>query len=1404
MKKILGLDLGTNSIGWALVNEAENESEKSSIIKLGVRVNPLTVDEQSNFEKGKPITTNAGRTIKRGMRRNMQRYKLRRDNLIELLKEEGWIDDSTILAEQGPKSTFQTLHLRAKAVEDQISLEDLARVLLMINKKRGYKSNRKADKSSEKDGTLIDGMAVARELNETGLTPGQFVFDRMQNGKYSVPDFYRSDLEAEFNKIWDFQRQFHPDQLTDDLRKSLDGKNGSQVWTICKDKLKIVGPGRLAKGKKEQLVENYSWRNEALKSRLDLEQLVVVFQEIAKQLAESSGYLGRISDRSKELYFNHETVGQYLVRQYSANPSYSSRNVVFYRQDYIEEFDRIWDTQSKFHPELTDELKKRIKDLTIFYQRPLKSQKSLINICEFEHREVRYVVDGVEKMKTAGPRVCPKSSPLFQEFRIWQYLNNLTVDGVPMPFADRKKLFDELSWSGKMTKASALKLLYGAAGKDKEMNYKELVANTTLSTLFKTYLKILETRGAEVGGYDKISKPEALKRLKTAFEAYGWDSGLLDYDGVSEADNVENHPIYRLWHLLYSYEGDKSAIGYASLIQKLNVHFGFDEDAAKLLAKVTFEPDYGNLSAKAIKKILPYMKNEGLKYSEACEKAGYRHSAKSLTREEIQNRILKDRLENLPKNSLRNPVVEKILNQMVNVVNAVVDEYGKIDEVRIELARELKKSAEERDRMTKAMGKSATENEDIRMQIIHDFHIAEPSKNDILRYRLYKELEQNGYKTLYSNTYIPYEKILDKEFEIEHIIPQALLFDDSFSNKTLEAHSHNLNKGKKTAMDYVTEIYGEKGSEAYRATVNKLLAGKCISKTKANHLLWRECDIPSGFINRDLKDTQYIARKAKEMLEEIVPYVVSTTGSVTDRLREDWQLVDVMRELNWDKYEALGLTRYKVDRDGRKIPKIENWTKRNDHRHHAMDALTIAFTKRAFIQYLNYLNARLQQANEPESDFHIDLSDYELDDLSALEPVRLNQVLRAIEKKCTYRDEKKRLRFKSPIPLDEFRAEALKHLDSALVSIKSKNKVVTRNVNVSKKSGGKNKKVQLTPRGQLHEETVYGRINQYELKEEKVGPSFTAEKISRVSKKLYRESLLRRLEEFGGDPKRAFGGKNSLEKNPLWVDESHSSAVPLKVALLSVKENFVIRKLVDGSFKQDKIDKVVDRGIREVLTARLKEFDGEPTKAFTNLDANPIWLNKEKGIAVKRVRILVGGDMIPLHEKHDNVGDTILNNDNKIPDDYVATGSNHHIAIYQDSDGNLHENVVSFFEATARATIGLPVVDSEYRKDEGWAFMFTMKQNEYFVFPNPKTGFDPNEIDLKNPENYPLISPNLFRVQKLSSGDYWFRHHLETQVDSSAKELRNVTWKRISINALRGIVKVRVNHIGEIVAVGEY
>ena len=185
MKKILGLDLGITSIGAAYVHE--DEHQQSKIIKTIVRVNPLSTDEQTNFTKGKSITINEDRTQKRGVRRNLHRYKLRRSALIELLTRIGFIDKTTILTEDGKISTHTTYKLRAKAPVEKLEKEELARVLLMINKKRGYKSSRKAD--NQEDGQLIDGMAIAKKLYDSQKTPGQLCLEILSDGKKNLPDF---------------------------------------------------------------------------------------------------------------------------------------------------------------------------------------------------------------------------------------------------------------------------------------------------------------------------------------------------------------------------------------------------------------------------------------------------------------------------------------------------------------------------------------------------------------------------------------------------------------------------------------------------------------------------------------------------------------------------------------------------------------------------------------------------------------------------------------------------------------------------------------------------------------------------------------------------------------------------------------------------------------------------------------------------------------------------------------------------------------------------------------------------------------------------------------------------------------------------------------------------------------
>lgn len=1390
MKTILGLDLGVSSIGWALVEENKNNPEENKIIKLGVRVNPLTVDEQTNFEKGKPITTNAGRTLARGARRNLQRFKLRRDTLIKVLNNHKILKEDDLLTEIGKNSTFETQSLRAKSAKERIELQEFARVLLLINKKRGYRSSRKA--KSEDEGQIIDGMSVAKKLYEQNLTPGQFSYQLLSEGKKQLPEYYRSDLQNELDKIWDFQKQFYPELFTENLKKELVGKGLRATWAILKEPFSLVGI--VQKGSlQEKKLEKYLWRSEAVAKKLDLEKLAVVFQEINGNLNNSSSYLGAISDRSKELYFKNQTIGEYLFAQLQENRHSKLKNQVFYRQDYLDEFEKIWETQAKFHQELTPELKSEIRDIIIFYQRKLKSQKGLIGFCEFENRPI---ITKEGKKKTVGLKVAPKSSPLFQEFKIWQILNNIEIKNDEgkrnLDLEEKERIFNEVNIKGTISGQKALEFL-GFKNKETKINYRNIEGNTTNKNFYNAFLKILEIENYNVFDllHESSSKDEAKiseinvdatevkSMLKSVFKDLGINPEILEFNPELEGKDFEKQPSYQFWHLLYAYEGDNSASGNEKLYQLLEEKFGFKKEYSQILAGISFPQEYGNLSSKAMRKIYTFIKEN--KYSDACNLAGYNHSKNSLTKEDLKNRTLKDKLEILPKNSLRNPVVEKILNQMINLVNEITKEYGKPGEIRIELARELKKNADERAEMTEQINKATLLHQKYAETLQKEFGIKYPSRNDIIRYKLYLELANNGFKDLYTDTKIEKENLFTNKYDIDHIIPQSKFFDDSFSNKVLVPRDANLGKGNDTAIDFL-EKKGKESQEKFLNIIKELFDKKEISKAKFEKLQKKGEDIGDGFVERDLRDTQYIAKKAKEILFGITNSVVSTSGQITDKLREDWELVDVMKELNISKYRQLGMTEIIENSKGEKKEIIPDWSKRNDHRHHAMDALTVAFTTHNHIQYLNYLNAKSNEKHK------------EHQNIFAIE----NIVTEVFEKG----NGKKQRKFKSPI--QNFRSEAKKHLEEILISHKTKNKVVTKNINKTKKKGGVLPKVELTPRGQLHKETIYGSAKFLKTKDEKITAKFDLETINKVQNSKYREVLLKRLQEFGGDAKKAFSGKNAINKTPIYLDLENNVKLPESVTLAWYETGYTIRKQVNAdNFKDYKnLEKITDEGVKNILKKRLDDFGGNAKEAFSDLEKNPIWLNKPKGIAIKTVTITGVSNAESLHHKKDHLGNDILDeNGNKIPVDFVSTGNNHHVAIYKDAEGNLQEKVVSFYEAVERVNQGLPIVDRDYNSGLGWEFVFTMKQNEMFVFPNED--FNPKEKDLLDEKNLELISKNLFRVQKIATKDYFFRHHLETTVEDNSK-LKHITWKREGLKGIEGIMKVRTNHLGEIVQIGEY
>jgi CRISPR-associated endonuclease Csn1 len=1188
-------------------------------------------------------------------------------------------------------------------------------------------------------------MKTAKLLYEENLTPGAYAFKLLSEGQKVLPDFYRDDLQQEFDRIWDFQKQFYPAVLTSEHHDKIVGLTRKDTDLYFRTNLDTE-QSELKGNATEKKLKRYELRKKAMSEQLDLAEIATVLVEINKEISNSSGYLGEISDRSKKLYFNNQTVGQFLFNQVKANPHARLKKQVFYRQDYLDEFERIWEVQAKANSDLTEELKREIRDVVIFYQRRLKSQKHLIADCEFEkyHKAV------------------PKSSPLFQEFRILQNLNNTEVfvkgeEKQRLGEEDHQYLRKLLRYADNMSETDLLKLMGTSKKAGSKVNFKKLEGNRTFATLTGKFLKILEYEGYDLSG---VKDPEERhSEIKNHFIHLGFNTDILDFEIDFEDQGFDKNPTYQFWHLLYSAEDlDK-------LKEKLKTKYNFNDSAAAILASTSFEADYGRLSSKAIRKILPHM-IQGHDYFGACDLEGYNHSS-SVTAEENEKRELKDQLDLLPMNSLRNPIVEKILNQVVNQVNAIIEhpDMGRPDEIRIEMARELKSSADERQSMTEGIAKATAENDRIRKKLKTEFDLPRVTRNDIIRYKLWEEA---GHVSVYSGKPIQRSEIFSRNYDIDHVIPQSKLFDDSYSNKVLCERSWNEDKSNETAIEYLEHKLSPEEFESFRVRVEKDLTSKGgMSKTKCRKLLMFSKDIPDDFIERQLRESQYIAKKAHELLLQVTRNVQPTVGSITNRLRSDWEVVDVLKELNWPKYETLGMTHIIDGKNGERIKRINDWNKRNDHRHHAMDAITVAFTKPAFVQYLNNLNAR---SNKGGSIF-------------------------GIEQKHLYRDVNQKLRFNPPMP--DMRKEVKKSLEEILISFKPSWKVATLNKNKVKLKGGKvHTQEVLTPRGQLHKETVYGKIKRYEAKAVAVNSKMTPELAQSVANKKEREAILNRLKENDDNPKKAFAGKNSLNKTPIYLNGG-ATELPKKVKVVEMGDQFTIRKTVDPDLK---VDKVIDEGAKRALQKRLDEFGGKPKEAFSNLDENPIWLNKEENIQIKSVKITGVKNAQALHPKRDHFGELILDENGKeIPNDYVSLGNNHHVAIFEDEDGNLSEEVVSFFEASQRIADDQPVINSH--NEEGHPLKFTLKQNEYFVFPSDD--FNPSEVDLKDPKNLSLISPNLFRVQKIAKKNYMFRHHLETTVETP-KELNGVNYKLIASEArLMDIKKVQINRLGEIVKVGE-
>ena len=286
-----------------------------------------------------------------------------------------------------------------------------------------------------------------------------------------------------------------------------------------------------------------------------------------------------------------------------------------------------------------------------------------------------------------------------------------------------------------------------------------------------------------------------------------------------------------------------------------------------------------HLSLKAMRKLLPYLE-QGETYDKACLAVYGGHDGR-------QGRIeRKPKLSVMDAGEITNPVVRRAVSQSVKVINAIVREYGPPEVVRVELAREMGKPKQERDKIEKRQKDNAEKNEAIKAQIEEIKH-DHPTGQDIVKFKLFQQ--QNGV-CLYSGTNLDISRLYEAGYvDVDHIIPYSISFDDSYDNKVLVLASENRQKGNRIPYDYL-------GGDPERWNRFETLVGTQIrSFRKRKNLLATKRPDREGFIQRNLQDTQYLSRVISNLINDHLEFretgkykrrAQSVNGVITAQIRK--------------------------------------------------------------------------------------------------------------------------------------------------------------------------------------------------------------------------------------------------------------------------------------------------------------------------------------------------------------------------------------------------------------------------------------------------------------------------------------------------------------------------------------
>lgn len=361
----------------------------------------------------------------------------------------------------------------------------------------------------------------------------------------------------------------------------------------------------------------------------------------------------------------------------------------------------------------------------------------------------------------------------------------------------------------------------------------------------------------------------------------------LNDDVVSEHLQPDKIKLYdSIATILTLYKNDDSRV-------KRFIELGIDNDCFDELLSLS-PSKFHNLSLKAMAKIIPFLL-EGNTYDKACELAGYDFRANDKGEKSL---LLKGKNITDIVNDITNPVVRRSVSQTIKVINAIILEYGSPQAVNIELAREMSKNFDESRKLKSDMDSREKENDRF-LKRVREYK-QNPTGQDIVKFRLW---EEQGGRCLYSGEMIDINDLFSNGggYDVDHILPYSITFDDTYRNKVLVKASENRQKGNRTPYEYFMAEKGENAWNKYEILVRDTAKDyKKQLKLLKKHITEDE---KSEFKERNITDTKYITRIIYNMIRQnlvLKPYlnlererkkqVVAVNGSITHYLSKRWGL----------------------------------------------------------------------------------------------------------------------------------------------------------------------------------------------------------------------------------------------------------------------------------------------------------------------------------------------------------------------------------------------------------------------------------------------------------------------------------------------------------------------------------